>query len=200
MRLEGYIVFMDELPDRLKGVEGLSDEGKIYVSGAIFNKIKHKHHLEEDVLEDIKKAIYNPVAIFRSTADKVIVVTDIRDYENRPVIALIACSEKENIICSVYGRNNMVNYMRHQVEENSVLFVDLDKLERIKDKRSEQKMDEIRRQVLEAKGCKLKMTVERDGRKIELSEKEIWAAYELVKQNLTPEVEETVKEISRSLG
>lgn len=134
------------------------------------------------------------MAIFKSENEgKVIILTDVVDYNKYPIAVIMAANKDDNCIASIYGRNHVVNFVHRQTVENEVLFMDLDRIECIKgdstNKKVNTRLNEIKRNVLKSRGCKLKMTIERDGKKIELTEKEIWDAYNLVNQNMTDEIE-----------
>lgn len=191
-----YLTFTEQLPERLKGC-GLV-EGEVKLSQYVFYKLIGKHKLSEEELLSVKEAICNPVAILREN-NKVIVVTDIVSYQKFPITVVLAANKKDNCVASIYGRGNIVNYVYKHALNNEVLFADLDKIDCIRGNRLDEgvneRLDEIKRQILESRGCKLKMTIERDGKKIELTETEIWAAYSLVNKNITSEVEQEAEKI-----
>jgi len=196
-----YVIFSEKIPEMYKNM-GLKD-AKIFMANSVLKKLKRKHHLTDEMIKDVKKAIENPVAIMKIDR-KLLVVTDLKDFENSPVIAILGTTKEEerldgNFIMSVYGRKNIVNYMYNQVSDSgaSVMFMDFDKIEYLKRFDTQKRLNEIKRMVLESKGCKLRMTIERDGKKVELTESEIWAAYSLVSNNLTAEDLDLVKEIER---
>lgn len=184
-----FIVFSEKINDNLKD-SGLLDD-KILIADNILKKICCKHHLKAKDIVNIQHALVNPVAILKKN-DRVIVVTDVVDYQNNPVIAILGADEKENYVASVYGRNNIGDFLLNHVNDGNVVFMDLDRVEFIRNEKTDKSLNEIKRKVLESRGCKLRMMIERNGEQIHLTENEIWAAYSLIQQNLTPEVEQEV--------
>lgn len=186
-----FLVFSEMVNENLRDSGLLND--KIVIADTILKKISCKHHLKAKDIVNIQHALENPVAILKRD-NRVIVVTDVVDYQNNPVIAVLGADGKENYVASVYGRNNISDFLLKHVSCGNALFMDLDKVEFIRNEKTSESLDKIKRKVLEGKGCKLRMTIERNGEKIHLTENEIWAAYSLVQQNITPEVEQEVKE------
>lgn len=186
-----FVVFSEKINDNLKD-SGLLDD-KVMIADNILKKICCKHHLKAKDIVSIQHALENPVAILKKD-NRVIVVTDVVDYQNNPVIAVLGADGKENYVASVYGRNNIGEFLLNHVNHGNAVFMDLDKVEFIRNEKTNENLNEIKRKVLESRGCKLRMTIERNGEKIHLTENEIWAAFNLVQQNITPDVEQEVGE------
>lgn len=192
-----YLAFMEELPEKLRDCGLINGETKI--SQYVFYKLINKHKFRGEELYNIKQALENPVAIFKE-GEKVIILTDVVDYNKCPVTVILAANKEDNCVASIYGRHNILNFIHKHTINNDMLFMDLDRIEYIKgDKTNEQinqRLEEIKKNVLKTKGCKLKMTIERDGRKIELTEKEIWDAYNLVNESVEKTaIEQLAKEL-----
>lgn len=191
-----YLAFMEELPEKLKDY-GLVN-GKTKISQYVFYKLINKHKFSGEELYSVKQALENPVAIFKD-GERVIILTDVVDHQKYPVTVILAANKEDNCVASIYGRHNILNYVCKYTKGDDVLFMDLDRIEYIRgdktNKEVNERLDEIKRNVLKSKGCKLKMTIERDGRKIELTEKEIWDAYNLVNKNITSDIEQEAEKI-----
>ena len=99
-----------------------------------FNKNSHYHNLGKDVVYQLPKAIDNPAMIIKSNSDinntDVVIVTNLFDKVNRPVIVAVKLKGKgnlkgfeieANILKSAYGRSNFNNYIKRASEENRIL-------------------------------------------------------------------------------
>lgn len=196
-----YVVFSQKIPEMYKNM-GLQ-EAKIFMSSTIFEKIKYKHNIDNKTMLGLRDAIENPVAVIKSRGH-LMVVTDLYDYRNLPVVAILGTADEGrvgNYVASVYGRKDVVNFLHSHVvnQDDDILFMDFDKIEQMRDYRNGRRIDNIKRYLLESRGCKLKMTIERDGKKVQLTEDEIWAAYSLVSENLTAADNELAEQIEGSV-
>lgn len=193
-----YIVFSEKIPEMYKEM-GLKD-ATVYMSEMVFQKIRYKHNFSNEELLAVKRAIENPVTVIKVDG-KLVVVTDLRDYNNFPIMAVLGAADGDrnnNFVSTIYGRENIVQFLFYKVKHTDaqVMFMDFDKIEDLRSKETGRTLDKIKRMVLESRGCKLHMTVERDGKKIELTENEIWAAYSLISEQLTQKDMDVVKAIN----
>ncbi len=134
------IVVLSKIPDILKEI-GLEDlpititQKHFYT---ITNKsVKYKdvnyHNLGVDLIKKLPESLRQPLKILLSNTkvDSVVLVTDLIDNENRPVIASIKTNGKgkvdnkkinTNVLTSVYGRNNYDNFIKNNIEEGNLLY------------------------------------------------------------------------------
>ena len=134
------VVVLSKTPDILKEI-GLDDlpitmtQKHLYT---IINKCgKYKdvnyHNLGIDLIKELPTSLRQPLKILLSNtkADSVVLVTDLIDKENRPVIASIKMNGKgkidnkkinTNVLTSVYGRNNYDNFIKNNLEEGKLLY------------------------------------------------------------------------------
>lgn len=81
----------------------------------------HGHELTKDILQQIPKELRNPIMVFKGSKDKSLVaITKLRDNNSHSVIVAISIDEADkfrtvNRISSVYGKDNINNYIRNQI-------------------------------------------------------------------------------------
>jgi hypothetical protein len=93
----------------------------------VTDKIKHPHNLSNEVMCKLADELRNPALIMhsRSKEGALVIVTELKDYEDRPVVVALARNNKGGLeICKVassYGRNNFENWMQRNFDENRVI-------------------------------------------------------------------------------
>ena len=104
-----------------------------------YNKKKvHYHDLGSNLLKQIPDAMRNPVAIMESNSrdDSIVVVLELIDNKNRPVIVSVLYDGSgnygeieidSNVITSAYGRNNFFGFMEEAKKEDRMLYFDKEK-------------------------------------------------------------------------
>ncbi len=91
------------------------------------------HGLDVKVIKKLPELLADPVMIMDSLThdDSIVVLTEIVDKENRPVIAAVKMNGvgrqdgkiiSANILTSVYGKDNFNSFIRKNVEEGAVLY------------------------------------------------------------------------------
>lgn len=96
---------------------------------------KSGHGLTEQQLNDIVWAIKRPVMVLKgSKPDTLAVMTDLVDGEDRFIFAFIAIDQEGaiaqvNKILSIYGRNNLMEYLKDCFEKNRVIAINKDKVD-----------------------------------------------------------------------
>lgn len=91
------------------------------------------HGLGVKAIKKLPEFLADPVMIMDSLTreDSIVVLTEIADKENRPVIAAVKMNGvgrqneeiiSANILTSVYGKDNFDNFIRRNVEESAVLY------------------------------------------------------------------------------
>lgn len=93
----------------------------------------HGHGLNQAIMEQLPKELRNPVMIFKGSAENSLVaITELADNEQRRIMIAVSLSEKDkrhevNRISSVYGRNNMNNYLQAQMTKGNLIAVNKEK-------------------------------------------------------------------------
>lgn len=96
------------------------------------------HGLGVDVVKRLPELIADPVMVMDSLTkeDSIVIVTETTDKENRPVIGAIKLDGvgrdgktiiRANILASAYGKDNFESFIRHNIEEGTVLYADKEK-------------------------------------------------------------------------
>ena len=89
----------------------------------------HGHGLTRDILQRIPEELRNPVMIFKGNKDSsLVVITRLKDNKSRGVMVAISLNEmgkrnEVNRISSVYGKDNINNYIRNQMEYGNLIAV-----------------------------------------------------------------------------
>lgn len=97
----------------------------------------HGHGLSADVMKQLPSELRNPAMIFKGRHDdSLVLITELKDKENREIMIAVALSEKQgfsevNRISSAYGRNNMGNYLKAQMEQGNLIAVNKEKADRM---------------------------------------------------------------------
>lgn len=93
-----------------------------------------KHGLSLETLKQLPEQLANPVLVFKSaTVDNgIVVLTELVDSQGRSVIAAIHLevqhgSHMVNALASVYGRNNVNNFVEDQIDKGRLLYADKEK-------------------------------------------------------------------------
>ncbi len=87
----------------------------------------HGHGLTRDIIQRIPEELRNPVMIFRGSKDNSLVaITKLKDNSNHSIIVAISIDETDkfrivNRIASIYGKDNINNYMRNQIEYGNLI-------------------------------------------------------------------------------
>ena len=134
------ILVLSKTPDILKEI-GLDDlpitmtQKHLYTITNKSGKYKavNYHNLGIDLIKKIPSSLRQPLKILLSNtkADSIVLVTDLIDNENRPVIASIKMNGegrigdrfvKTNVLTSVYGRNNYEKFIKGNIENNKILY------------------------------------------------------------------------------
>ena len=93
----------------------------------------HYHGLGVDLVKQIPEALSRPLNILQSDTkdNSIVVVTDLADSQERPVIASIEINGKgtmqdiridSNVMTSAYGRNNYDNFMQNNIKKGNLLY------------------------------------------------------------------------------
>lgn len=97
----------------------------------------HGHGLSEEIIKQLPMQLRNPTMIFKGNKDNSLVaITELKDKEEREIMIAVSLSETKgfgevNRIASVYGRNNMNNYLQKQMEQGNLVAINKEKAERM---------------------------------------------------------------------
>ena len=91
------------------------------------------HNLGVDVVKQLPNAIANPLNILKSDtrSDSIVVITELADNQDRPIIASIKIDGKgiindieidSNVMTSAYGRNNYDKFMKDNIAKGNLLY------------------------------------------------------------------------------
>ncbi len=91
------------------------------------------HNLGVDLVKQLPDAIANPLNILKSDtkSDSIVVITELADNQDRPIIASIKIDGKgiindieidSNVMTSAYGRNNYDKFMRDNIAKGNLLY------------------------------------------------------------------------------
>lgn len=93
----------------------------------------HGHGLSQAIMEQLPRELRNPVMVFKgSEENSLVAITELKDKELREIMVAVSLSEKSkrhevNRISSAYGRNNMTNYLKAQIEQGNLLAANKEK-------------------------------------------------------------------------
>lgn len=87
----------------------------------------HGHGLSADIMKQLPEQLRNPAMIFKGNKDNSLVaITELKDKENREIMISVKLNEvsgrqEVNRISSAYGRNNMINFLKAQMEQGNLI-------------------------------------------------------------------------------
>jgi putative transposase len=93
--------------------------------------LRDKHGLPADILKGLPRLLAEPVAVFDSAtmANSLVVLTEARDEEGKPVIAAVHLAVREghhevNEIASVYGKDGFSGWFKREVGDGRLRYID----------------------------------------------------------------------------
>ena len=101
------------------------------------HKRYHGHDLSREIMERLPQELRTPALILKGSHDNSLVaITEMIDKENREIMIAVSLSEKQgfreiNRLSSAYGRNNMPNYLKTQIEQGNLIAANKEKAERM---------------------------------------------------------------------
>ncbi len=87
----------------------------------------HGHGLSAEIMKQLPEQLRNPAMIFKGNKDNSLVaITELKDKENREIMISVKLNEvsgrqEVNRISSAYGRNNMINFLKAQMEQGNLI-------------------------------------------------------------------------------
>ncbi len=95
-------------------------------------KQKRKYHgLGVEIAKQLPQAIKNPISVLNSHDNNIVVITNLVDGENRPIMASLLIDGigriedvniAANVMTSAYGRENYDNYIKRNTEAGNVIY------------------------------------------------------------------------------
>ena len=103
------------------------------------------HGLDVNLIKQVPNAIKTPAIVMDSISPKgnnnsIVVVTNLKDASDRPVVVAIQADGTgvynsviydSNFVKSFYGRNGFMNYLNDNIAQNSILYVDKKRSQRL---------------------------------------------------------------------
>lgn len=92
---------------------------------------KQYHDLGVDIVKQLPEALEKPLNILKSHDNSFVVVTELADKQDRPIIASIKIDGTgkldnleilSNVMTSAYGRNNYDSYMQRNIKEGNLVY------------------------------------------------------------------------------
>ncbi len=135
----GDFLYLGETPTILKKI-GLNNEEMVLKQGKLKSIIKESgdstdqmHGLPIETIKKIPEAIANPLNILQSSSNKdsIVVITDLADTNERPIIASIEVNYNgqignidflSNRLTSAYGKNNYDRFMKTEIAKGNLLY------------------------------------------------------------------------------
>lgn len=97
----------------------------------------HGHGISAELLKQIPGELRNPTMIFKGSHENTLVtITELKDKENRGIIVAVSLSAKQgfsevNKISSVYGKDNLTNYLKSQLSSDNLIAINKEKAEKM---------------------------------------------------------------------
>ena len=89
------------------------------------------HHLSKEIILSIPKELADPVMIFKSRTrdDSFVFFTEQKDEDNRTILIPLAVNKHLgriviNEITSMYGRNNEIEFVKYNIDEDKLVYMD----------------------------------------------------------------------------
>ena len=135
LRTDTMYIFRDTLPKILVD-QGLVDS-PAKISGFVYDKVvaKFKNHYRNahgysvDALKAVKTALDDPVAIIKVPSPdgsvRVAVVTQIPDHRQALSMVIMQHDQDsgDNFVCSVYGKTELINFLKRHQDEGNLMYI-----------------------------------------------------------------------------
>jgi hypothetical protein len=102
-------------------------EGDIKLPVHVVKKVTKKHQVTMDTIERLPELLAKPVFVFKSLTDDkaLVVIVDAKDAVGNPIlVAMSPTNNGFNTISSVYGKDNVGNFIQKNIDAHSALYVD----------------------------------------------------------------------------
>lgn len=137
-RYKGDIVVLEKTPDIIKELG--NNDYPIVITPKNLNKCirekteeKQGHNLSRELIEKIPELITGPCIIFKNDKyNALVLVTEERDPANDIIIIALHMDKMRNLtevheVKSIYGKENVRNYINNQFEEKNCIYIDKEK-------------------------------------------------------------------------
>ena len=128
-------IFRDTLPKILVD-QGLADS-PAKISGFVYDKVvakfknyhRNAHGYSVDALKAVKTALDDPVAIIKVPSPdgsvRVAVVTQIPDHRQALSVVIMQHDRDsgDNFVCSVYGKTELINFLKRHQDEGNLMYI-----------------------------------------------------------------------------
>ena len=136
LRTDAMYVFKTYMPKQLVD-QGLAD-APIKISGYVFDKVRatfsrgdyfHGHHFDKSDLLKIRDAIDDPVAIIKCEAPdggvRLAVITTVPDFKDNLSMVILQSDDvtQDSCVCSVYGKNNIIDSIHREQNFGNLLYL-----------------------------------------------------------------------------
>ena len=127
-RKSGSLITVGSLPKVFFSKEiGLHDYPVRLPVTVIPKATKDKHDVKQETIENLPELLQNPVMILTSRTVKgsVVAVVDDTDKSGRPVLVILKETDNEIIVIpSIYGRNDFEEFVKTNLEQGNVKYID----------------------------------------------------------------------------
>lgn len=95
----------------------------------------HGHDLSQLVMNQLPNQLRNPTMIFKGNQpNSLVAITELKDKEGREIMVAVSLAEQNsrrevNRVSSMYGRNNMTNYLQAQIFKGNLIAANKEKAE-----------------------------------------------------------------------
>lgn len=95
------------------------------------------HELPADIIKQLPEHLRNPAIVLSgSKANTLVIITDIKDRHNREIMVAVALEKQVdqhvvNEITSMYGRDNMIGFIKRNLEDKKILAYNIEKANKI---------------------------------------------------------------------
>lgn len=124
------------ISDRLIEVEH-STLDKMIRDYPLYPEDKQGHKLNIDAIRSIPTELANPVMVFKSKtrSDSYVFFTERKDSKNRTILIPLAVDKRKgriiiNEITSMYGRNNEIDFVKSNFDEDKLLYIDKERADK----------------------------------------------------------------------
>lgn len=97
----------------------------------------HGHGLSSEIMKQLPDELRNPAMIFKGSKDNSLVaITELKDKNNHGIMVAVSLNEMKNHhevnrISSVYGKDNLTNYLKTQISQGNLVAANIKKADRM---------------------------------------------------------------------
>lgn len=169
LKSDALILFVAKFTsEEIKEQGDLLDDEPVKLPYFVYEKIKathqtakmNAHHFSDEALREVKERLDHPLAIIRTKTkdggEAIAVLTGAKDYKGNLTMVVMAPDEKrgDNYISSIYGKERVVSYLKHQQEAGNLSYINPEIKDHLAGNISEEdmsKLDEVLGNVMQQK-------------------------------------------------